>query len=291
LGLFPEILRGQQRITLVNGILIVAMISRLALVWWATHQHWGFTAYMLIALGFTLLPDIIAAPLALKHMPEVKLSLRAVSLRALGSTASFSIFAYIGTCTNLILGKTDQLVLASGIGIGAVALYQAAGKAGEIFRDFTKQLQDALSPAAAHLHAMGEHAVLGQLLVKATRWSIIVATPLYLLCAFYLDEVLRVLTGRQGHRARDLLHRAGAAVLVLHHDPHAQRQQTHLHDDRSRASADVAGAWGSGGQSHHLGDAGAHHQVRHRRGHRVLDPHFVFRLGSSSGRGSRVRAA
>lgn len=197
LGLFPEILRGQQRITLVNGILIAAMVSRLALVWWATHHHWGFTAYMLIALGFTLLPDVIAAPLALKHMPEVKLSLRAVSLRSLGNTASFSIFAYIGTCTNLILGKTDQLVLASGIGIGAVALYQAAGKAGEVFRDFTKQLQDALSPAAARLHAMGEHAVLGQMLVKATRWSIIVATPLYLLCAFYLDEVLRVLTGEQ----------------------------------------------------------------------------------------------
>jgi peptidoglycan biosynthesis protein MviN/MurJ (putative lipid II flippase) len=56
-------------------------------------------------------------------------------------------------------------------------------------------LQEALSPAAAHLHAKGHHGALRELLVEGTRLSVMVAAPLYLLCAFYMAELMRLLTG------------------------------------------------------------------------------------------------
>lgn len=195
MGIFPEILRGQQRIRLANYITSTVMLLRLALVWVAVHHGWGFMALMLIALGASLLPDFIAMPLAMRRMPEVRLSPRLFSRKCIRQTASFSVFAYITTATNLMLMKSDQLVLGATLGVVAVALYQAGAKVAEIFRDFTKQMQDTISPAAAHLHASGDHHALRDMLVRSTRGAMLIATPLYLLSAFYMPELLTLMTG------------------------------------------------------------------------------------------------
>lgn len=195
MGIFPEILRGQQRISLTNWLITTAIIARLALVIAAIHLKWSFLAIMIIAFGSALAPDMCAAFFALKAMPEVKLHLGHFNYASMSDTVKFSVFAYLGTATNLVLAKTDQIVITTTLGVSAIALYQAGAKVGEMFRDFTKQVQDTLSPAAAHLHADRNHAALRDLLVQGTRCSVMIATPLYLLCAFYLDELLQLLTG------------------------------------------------------------------------------------------------
>ena len=195
LGIFPEILRGQQRIALTNGLITAAILARLGLVLLAIHLDWSFLTLMLIALGSALAPDALAALFALRRLPAVQLRLRHFDLRSMGDTAKFSLFAYLGTATNLILAKTDQLIITTTLGVSAIVLYQAGAKVGEMFRDFTRQIQDVLSPAAAHLHAAGSRAALRTLLVEGTRWSVLIATPLYLLCAFYLPDLLQLLTG------------------------------------------------------------------------------------------------
>ena len=197
LGIFPEILRGQQRIRLANNLITGAMILRLGFIVLAIERHWSFMAIMVIALVFALAPDLLSAFFALRRMPHVRLRPRLVSTAMLGDTMKFSIFAYLATATNIILGKTDQLVLGATLSVTAVAVYQAGAKVAEVFAQFTRQLQDTLSPAAAHLHATGDRAALRDLLVQSTRWSALLATPLYLLCAFYLTELLRVLTGER----------------------------------------------------------------------------------------------
>lgn len=197
MGLFPEMLRGQQRIRLANYLATAFTLLRLVLIWLAIQHHWGFMAIMVIALGCSLVPDFIAAPLALQKMPEVRLRPSLFSRAAIGSTAKFSIFAYLSTATNLVLAKTDQLILGACLSVAAVTLYQAGAKVAEVFRDFTKQLQDTLSPAAAHLHAMGDHAALQDLMRQSLRWCVIIATPLGLLCTFYLEELLSLLTGEE----------------------------------------------------------------------------------------------
>ncbi|WP_009965266.1 lipopolysaccharide biosynthesis protein [Verrucomicrobium spinosum] len=195
MGVYPEILRGQQRLQLVNWLITGALIIRLGLTLLALHYQWSFVVIMSIALGMSLLPDFFAAFFALRSMPQVRISWRHCSWQSMRETAAFSVYAYLGTTTNLILSKTDQLVITSGLGVGAVVLYQAGAKVAEVFRDFTRQVQDALSPAAAHLHASGRGEDLQELLVGGTRWSIILATPLYLLCASYLEDLLKLLTG------------------------------------------------------------------------------------------------
>jgi O-antigen/teichoic acid export membrane protein len=195
MGIFPEILRGQQRISLANNIITLAILSRLILIILAIWLKWSFLTIMLIALGSALAPDAIAGFFALQRLPHVRLRPSLFAYSSMSETVKFSVFAYLGTATNLVLAKTDQIVITTTLGVAAIALYQAGAKVGEMFRDFTKQVQDTLSPAAAHLHADGNHIALRELLVQGTRWSVMIATPLYLLCAFYLDELLQLLTG------------------------------------------------------------------------------------------------
>jgi O-antigen/teichoic acid export membrane protein len=118
---------------------------------------------------------------------------------------AFSIFAYISTATNIILGKTDQLVLGATLSVSAIALYQAGAKVAEVFAQFTKQLQDTLSPAAAHLHACGDHESVRDLLRRGTRWSSLISTPLYIFCAFELEQLLHLLTGDASMNRETLL--------------------------------------------------------------------------------------
>ncbi|MBK8040807.1 MAG: oligosaccharide flippase family protein [Verrucomicrobiaceae bacterium] len=195
LGIFPEILRGQQRISLANNITTTAMLMRLGVIAWAVYAGWSFLSIMITALFFALVPDLVCAAFALKHMPEVRLRPRLFSRSVMRETMAFSIFAYISTATNIILGKTDQLMLGATLSVSAIALYQAGAKVAEVFSQFTKQLQDTLSPAAAHLHATGDHASVRDLLRRGTRWSALIATPLYIFCAFGMEHLLRLLTG------------------------------------------------------------------------------------------------
>ena len=195
MGIFPEILRGQQRIRLANNLICGALVARLAFIACAVWLHWSFMTVMVIALFFALAPDCLSAFLAMRWMPAVRLSPRLFSTGLMRETMHFSIFAYLSTATNIVLGKSDQLVLGAALSVGAVAVYQAGAKTAEVFGQFTRQVQDTLSPAAAHLAAVGDRAALRDLLVNSLRWSVLIGTPLYLLCAFFLEELLRLLTG------------------------------------------------------------------------------------------------
>jgi O-antigen/teichoic acid export membrane protein len=73
LGIFPEILRGQQRISTANNIITLAMLMRLVVIAWAVHAGWSLLSIMLTALFFALAPDLVSAFFALRHMPEVRL--------------------------------------------------------------------------------------------------------------------------------------------------------------------------------------------------------------------------
>jgi O-antigen/teichoic acid export membrane protein len=195
LGLFPEILRGQQRISLANNIFSAGMIANFILAAAALHFGWGLKALFTIALTCTLIPDLICGIFAMRQMPAVRIHPGFFSRKMVSETMSFSLFAYVTTLSTIIMTKTDQLVISSVLAVSAVALYQAGAKVAEMFAGISQQLPDTLSPAAAHLHAKGGVQALQSLLINGTRFSVMVATPLYLICAFYMELLLQLLTG------------------------------------------------------------------------------------------------
>ncbi|MFO1498393.1 MAG: oligosaccharide flippase family protein [Verrucomicrobiota bacterium] len=195
LGLFPEMLRGQQRIALGNLIFSGGMLANFSLSVTAIHFGWGLKALILIALLCTFIPDLICGVFAISQLRGVEIRPRHFSRGMVRQTMSFSVFAYVTTLSNVILAKTDQLVLSAVLGVAAVALYQAGAKVAEMFVGISQQLPDTFSPAAAHLHAKGDRLELRALLINGTRFTVMLATPVYLVSAFYMKEWIRLLTG------------------------------------------------------------------------------------------------
>lgn len=197
LGLFPEMLRGQQRICLANTLMAGGMIANFVLVLLAVHFHWGLKMIFLIALCCAFVPDLLCGFFAMRRLPGVRIDPRFFSREMVRETISFSLFAYFAAVSYIIVAKTDQLVISTTLSVMAVAIYQAGAKIAEMFSALGHQLPDTFSPAAAHLHAKGDREGLQRLLVNGTRFSVMLATPLYLVFAFYMDGLLTLLTGEK----------------------------------------------------------------------------------------------
>lgn len=195
MGIFPEMLRGQQRISLANYTLLSGYIASFVLVIFCLKYGWGLKALFVITLTCSILSELACGIFAFGKMPQVKIKPEFFSRDMIRSTMRFSVYAYIATLSTIILTRTDQLILSATLAVSAVAIYQAGAKVGEMFTSFALQIPESLSPAAAHLHAKGDKEFLRTLLINGTRFSVMIATPLYLICAFYMNEILRLLTG------------------------------------------------------------------------------------------------
>ena len=194
-GLFPEMLRGLQRIDLVNWLLIGGLTLNLAVLATALLSGWSFPLIMLVSVATAVLPNAAAAFLVFKRAPGLSLRPSRFHMGSIKGVLGFSLVAYTITFTNLIMSRTDQAVISFSIGVAFIALYQAGYKAAEMFNLFSVQLQDALTPAAAQLHAMGDRSGLLHLLTASTRMTTALVIPLALLCAAYLEPLVRLLTG------------------------------------------------------------------------------------------------
>jgi O-antigen/teichoic acid export membrane protein len=194
-GVFPEILRGLQRIDLVNWLQIGGLVANLALLTSALLLGWPFPIVMLVSVATSVLPSMAAGLLAMRRAPGLSIAPGRFELASLSGVLGFSLIAYTITFTNLIMSRTDQAVISLSLGVALVATYQAGYKAAEMFGLFSVQLQDALTPAAAQLHARGDREGLVRLLVASTRMTTALTIPLAALCAAYLEPLVRVLTG------------------------------------------------------------------------------------------------
>ena len=195
LGIFPEVLQGQQRITTANNLHMLSTTANFIVVACAVGFKLSFTQLVLLSVLCVVIPYAWAARLAFARMPGVRIRPSLFSKATMFDTGRFSLFAYANTLSNVLRNKADQPVISSTLGVAAIAPFQAGSKVGEMFGQLTRQIADVLSPTAAHLHAKGDKAALAEMLLNGMRYSVLAATPLYILSAAYMEGVIRLLTG------------------------------------------------------------------------------------------------
>jgi O-antigen/teichoic acid export membrane protein len=196
MGIFPEMLKGQQRIGLANYTALGGFLVSFVLMLYGLHNDWSLQALLVISLGCSMAAEALCGVFALRAMPGVRILPRYFSRAMIRSNMRFSLFAYIITLTTVILTRTDQFILGTMLAVQAVGLYNIGAKLPELFASVAMQIPETLSPVAAHSHAKGDKEFLRSVLVNGTRFSVMVATPLYLLFAFYMEELIRLATGQ-----------------------------------------------------------------------------------------------
>ncbi len=197
LGLFPEILRGLQRIDIANWVGTFSTVINFGFLYWGLTAGWSLAVLMGISVATSVFPNLVAAVIAIRHLPGISLLPGHFEWRTVKMQMGFSIAAYLITFSNMLMGKSDQLVISLTIGVAMVAVYQAGFKMSEMLGLFSVQLQQVLSPAAAALHAVGDHSGLRKLLLSSSRLTFFLVTPCYLLSAVYLESLIGLLTGME----------------------------------------------------------------------------------------------
>jgi O-antigen/teichoic acid export membrane protein len=196
-GISIEILYGQQRIALANNLASLGTIANFVLVALALHLEWGLKPIMFISLMTMLVPSVVGGWMGLRSLPGVKILPRYFSWSMVRETTRFSLYAYVGLVTQLIMSSTDRLVLSMYLSVAAVTIYQAGDKVANIFWSFVAQMPETISPAAAHLNAQGDRPALQRLLADSTRFNVMIGTPLFIMCACYMEGLLHLLTKGQ----------------------------------------------------------------------------------------------
>lgn len=198
LGLFNEMLQGLQRLDLANWIRTGIAITNFTVITICVKSGVAFSLIVLIAGLSSLIPSALSALFAFKLLPGLSLNpARYFHPGAIREQLSFSISAYLIQMSNRLLMQMDRIVIGAFLGVASVANYQAAAKVAEILRLFAYHLDEAISPAAAHLRARGDKAGLRDLLLRTSRFNFLIVTPIYILGAVYMGPVIGVLTGME----------------------------------------------------------------------------------------------
>ncbi len=196
-GLFPVMLDGLQRMDIANWIRTLHAVLHFTVMWLAVSMGWSFSHIMLLAMVSSLVPNLIAAGFAWRLLKGVSLHPRHLDPKAIREQLAFSITAYLITFSSLVLTRTDQTVIATLLGVAFVTIYQAGYKLSEMMLYLSQQIERAVGPAAAHMAGAEDTHGLRDLLLKTSRLMIIVTTPCYLVTAFYMEPLIRVLTGME----------------------------------------------------------------------------------------------
>lgn len=196
-GFFKEVLRGLQKISLRNNIDIVFLILNFILLALCVKYGYSLIYMAIVAILIQLFTNIFMAVYVFKNIPNLKISLRFFKKRRVLELMSFSFFAYIVMFSNVIIFRTDQLVISMFSTVALVGVYQIVSRVSELFRQFSTQIHDILGPISASLFTTNSHNELYNTLFHTNKIVGFISTLLFIPTFLYIDKLLYFWLGIQ----------------------------------------------------------------------------------------------
>jgi len=195
IGFFTEILRGLQALHLRNIVEIIVsvlnFIGMLLIVYFFKIDK-PLILMAIVAIGTTLISSTLMGAIAHRLIPELRIHWQFYDRKMLKSVMGFSMYAYLITFTNLIIFKTDQLVISIFGSVALVAVYQISSRLAETFRTFSKQFLDNLGPVSATLFAAGNKSKMAEIMTQSTRLMGFISTLFLVPLLVYVKPLLKI---------------------------------------------------------------------------------------------------
>ncbi len=173
-GMFPEILVGMKLIYVKNHALILGRLLEL----FGVLAVFKFGGSLLALVIFTISLNFF---LNMLMFIELKRRIAGFRLRLIGdwttlrSLMNFSLFSYLASIANLIIRKTDRVVLSVICGLEAVGIYQLGTRLPELAENMTMQYQDNVTGYTAELCKRNEIAALREIVLKGIKLTVFLA--------------------------------------------------------------------------------------------------------------------
>ena len=191
-GIFMEVLRGALCMQVRNRIEVLRDIANCIALVIALRMNADIRVLAVIVITSQCLANIAMYIAAKRALPRLRLSWRLYSPTKMVELMSFSLCAYVITISNLIVFRTDQIVISALAGVGLVAYYHVTTRLAEIFRLLCSQIHDVLAPMSSSLNAQQDKQALRQLLGRSQRFVCLIVVLLIVPAWFFVEDLLRI---------------------------------------------------------------------------------------------------
>jgi O-antigen/teichoic acid export membrane protein len=189
-GIFPEVLVGMKKIYLRNYVLIFNKLFELLGIYLLFKFHYSLLSLAIFAAVLNLCTNIVIAYFVFNILPGLRLSFRHFTISNFREIADFSIFSYIVTIANMMIFKTDRIILGIVTGMNGVAIYQLGTRVPEIMQYLTTQFQENLAPIAASLHKAGDTAQMQTIMYNSVRMIAFITGCVFVIFTLLAEPIL-----------------------------------------------------------------------------------------------------
>ena len=207
-GFFPEVLRGMQWITLRNWINLGWTVINFVIIAAVVLLGLKLREMAIVTVVGNLLSSLTMGYVCFKKIPRFRIRWKYYNRALLKSVMGFSMYAYIIMFSNLVIFRTDQVVISVMGTMALVGIYQIASRLAETYRQFAVQFNDNLGPVAATLFTAGNKEKLAGILVQSNRLIGFVSTLMLIPLLVYVKPLLQIwlkLTDADGIQSAILL--------------------------------------------------------------------------------------
>jgi len=189
-GFFREVLRGLQKISIRNNIDIVFLVLNFVLLSGSVYFNLSLIYMAAFAIIIQFFTNVVMGYYVYKNVPGLKISLSLFNKQKVKELIGFSFFAYIVMFSNVIIFRTDQLVISIFSTVALVGFYQVVSRISDIFRQLSTQIHDILGPISASLFITNNHDKLGNILFTTNRVVGFISTMILIPSILFIDELL-----------------------------------------------------------------------------------------------------
>jgi O-antigen/teichoic acid export membrane protein len=195
-----------------HGATVLAMFSALAL-------GGGLRSLAVVHLGGTLLTEVIRAVVAFRVCPKLEIAITYVEWARARAMLTFGGKVGITAVASLLVYQTTSLIIATYLGVAALALYARPLALVTHVAVFVQKLAFVLTPTVSSMHATDDQKEVGALLIATTRYSAAIALPLLLLLGIMGGPILRLWMGALYEYPTVLAVLAAGHLLPIAHAP------------------------------------------------------------------------
>ncbi len=191
--IFGSILSSHNRHDLANRIHMVSNLTRgvLVLVLLSVTQSglYGYTGVILTVLAIEI---VLLFFQARRLHPGFRIRPRLVTRRAARSLIGLSKYIFPLRVGENISVQADPFILTAFFGPAAVALYTPAAALSRLSQPIVNTLANQLAPLATRYHSVGERENLQQVLVRGTKYTLLMGIPVCVVLGVFAGPIMYV---------------------------------------------------------------------------------------------------
>ena len=191
-GFTMEMLLGLHEIKIRNIIQICTRFLNFVVLYVIVSAGYSILEMAIATISLNMVANAVQSYVCFKKIPTLKIRFQYYDFKIMKQTMQFSLFAYIIIFSNMIIFRTDQLVISVFSTVSWVAIYQISSRLSETFKQFSTQFLDNLRPVAAALFISNQESKLASILVESNRLLGFIASLLIIPLLVYIKPILSI---------------------------------------------------------------------------------------------------